>query len=212
MRLVTGLTIGMIASAVVTDLLAQAEPSGSPPRLTGNSFAVARYKGGSSASLYVASHVGAVMFVAGGVHQPRNNLKTMVLGVGTRVQFSRSSAVTVIAAGGSSPKGESVRLFALPRVMAGHVAVAGIAATYLPVNGKAPRQAMVDPLTISAPVIGGLRGGLSAMVTTTERSRPDFGLGPSAQLRVPGGALAVELLTRTTSSRPQFRCSFSAAL
>jgi len=207
-----GLAICSCAAALEAGLRAQAAPTPHLPRLTGTSFAVARYKAGSSASLYVASHIGAGMIVAGVVHQPRGNLQTIVIGSGTRARLSRSSAVTVILAGAIAPGGTSLRLYAMPRVTTGLATFSGIAAVYQPLGGRGVQQAIVDPLTVSVPVIFGARAGLTAMIATAERSRPDFGLGPSALVRVPGGAMTVELVARTRSSRLQLRSSFSAAL
>jgi len=207
-----GLTISWFASGLHDGLRAQASPTSHLPRLTGTSFAVARYKAGSSSSLYVASHIGAGLIVAGVVHQPRGNQQTVVIGSGTRIHLTRASAVTVILAGAAAPNGTSLRLYAMPRAAAGLVRFSGIAAVYQPLGGRGVQQAIVDPLTVSVPVIFGARAGLTAMIATAERSRPDFGLGPSAQVRIPGGAITVELVARTRSSQLQLRSSFSAAL
>ena len=207
----TGMTIGWIAAGIITELPAQAAPSPREPRLTGTTFAEARYKTGSSASLYAAHHFGAAMIVAGVVHQPRNNQQTLVLGTGTRIRLTRAAKVTVILAGATAPSGTSLRLYALPRLTAGRVTVSGIAAAYQPLGGRLVQQAMVDPLTVSVPVIPGVRVGLAAMIATAEGKPPEFGVGPSTRLRIPGGALTFELVARNRQP-PQLRSAFSAAL
>jgi len=182
------------------------------PRLDGASFFVARYTAGSSGSLYAAGRLGAAMVVGGVVHNPRTRYRAVVVGSGTRIQFGSGNSMTVILAGAAATDGASVRVFALPRFVTGPVVVNGTAAVYQPVTGSGVRRAYIDPLTASVRIAPGLRAGISALISADQRRPIVLGAGPSAQVRVPGGILSLELIPTTGPRRLELRAALSGAL
>lgn len=190
----------------------QAPEPGVAPHLVGASFFVTRYTARASASFYVAGRVGAAMAVGGLVYNPSTRYRAVVVGSGTKVQFGSGNAVTVILAGAAATDGASIRAYALPRFAAGPVLINGIAAVYQPVTGSAVRRAYLDPLTVSVSVVPGLRAGISALVIADQQRPVVLGAGPSAQVRVPGGLLSLELIPTTGPHRLEVRAALSGAL
>jgi hypothetical protein len=136
----------------------------------------------------------------------------VVLGSGTKIQFGSGNSVTAILAGAAASDGASVRVFALPRFAAGPVLINGTAAAYQPVAGSGVRRAYIDPLTVSVRVAPGLRAGISALVIADQQRPLVLGAGPSAQVRVPGGILSLELIPTTGPHRLEVRAALSGAL
>lgn len=192
-------------------MLGGSATAGAQARLSGSSFVVARYKVGATASLFTAGRVGAGMVVAGAITNPATGYDAIVIGGGTRIRLASNARTGVILAGASASDGNSLRLYATPAVAFGSVLVNAIAAGYEPVSGTNRRQLSVDPVTLSVAVSGGLRLGVSGVFLATERKLPDHGIGPSAQLRVPGGSLQLEAVARSQRAGPEVRGTFSAA-
>ena len=150
-------------------LIGGSAPARGQARLSGGSFVVARYKVGSTASLFSAGRVGAGMVVAGAITNPATGYDAIVIGGGTRLRLAANARTSVILAGASATDGSSLRLYVTPTVALGTVLVNAIAAGYEPVSGTNRRQVSLDPLTLSAAVSGGLRLGVSGVFAATER-------------------------------------------
>jgi len=193
-------------------LAAQAPLPAPPPRLMGASFLAARYRVGASGSLFVAGRIGPGMAVAGIIANPETHYGAFVFGAGTKVRVASNAGATVIAAGASASDGGSLRLYVMPAAGFGRLSVNGITAVYQPISGVNRAQLLVDPLLLSTRVAGGVRLGLAGVYIATDGKLPDYGAGPSMQVRLPGGALSLELVSRTRRMGPELRGAFSAAL
>ena len=193
-------------------LLAQAPPLVRTPRFSANSFIMARYRVGATASLFAAGRVGRGMLVAGVITNPTTDYEALVVGAGTRVRLGDNARSGLILAGASATDGTSLRLYATPALTLGDVTLNAITAGFYPLSGTNPAQFSADPVTLSLPVIGGLRAGVTGIVTATDRRLPDYGVGPYAQLRLPLGSISMELVARTRRVGPELRGMFNAAL
>jgi hypothetical protein len=177
--------------------------------VTGASFVVLQYKTGSTVSLYAARRVGAGMAVGGLVGRPGSNSRTAVAGLGTRIRFSPGAAAIVILAGATGSDGESLRLYVLPKVTAGRIALTGTTAVYQPLGGAGARLASLDPLTLSVRVVGRVRAGIAGVATARSGRGLTFGAGPSLRVPASGGTFALELVSRQ-SGPMMIRVGFSA--
>jgi hypothetical protein len=166
---------------------------------------------GSTGSLFVARRVGPGMAVAGIIANPVTHYSAFVVGTGTRVRLASSAGATVMVAGASASDGSSLRIYVIPALGLGRVVVNAITASYQPLSGRNRAQLLVDPVLVTAPVTRGVRAGLAGVFVATHGVPPDYGVGPSLQVRVPGGALGLELVARHRRAGPELRGAFNAA-
>lgn len=205
------------------DLGAQAPATAAPPppppsphpspvrRLAGASFVVARYKAGSSVSVYASSRLGAGMAVAGVVGKPNSTNWAFVAGAGTRIRFAPHAGMTVILGAATATNGTSLRLYLLPKLATGSVLLTATTGAYQPLAGDGRRQFAIDPLTVSVRLTDRIRAGLSTVLSLSEGRRATVGAGPTVQMAVPGGAVSLELVALSGSGHPQLRTSFQAS-
>jgi hypothetical protein len=195
-----------------TELRAQALAPRAVPRIAGTSFLMARYKAGASFSLYAAQRLGAGMVLAGVVGNPETGYRAVILGGGTHVRLGRRDGVTVLLGGAQASDGTFLRLYVLPKFATGRMLAKATGTFKQPLGGKGLRDAAVDPLTVSLRVSAVLRVGLSGVLSVAERRPVDWGMGPSANVRVPGGSVALEIISRAGLHRLEVRGAFSASL
>jgi hypothetical protein len=150
-------------------------------------FLAARYTAAGSASLYAARRVGHGMVVAGAIANPRTDYRAVVVGGGTDLVLGPGTGVTAVLAAAGATDGASARLYVMPRLAAGRLALTATAA-YQPLGGESLRQAALNPLTMALRVTPALQLGAAATLEMADGRLPPAGLGPSVQLRVPGGA------------------------
>jgi hypothetical protein len=185
------------------------EPTGAP-RIQGANFAIVRATSTGSVAFYGARRVGPGLAMVGVTANPGTGARALIAGAGTRLRINASSGFTVILAGAQSTDGPSLRLYVLPTVVVGRVAVAATATVYQPMGGGAPREAALNPLAVTVRATPALSAGLAVAVQAAEGRPTRTGLGPTLRLRTPVGVLCVEFLPFGLP-RPEVRGSFSVA-
>ena len=191
---------------------AQTRPACATPCARGVDFLAARYTAAGSASLYAARRVGHGMVVAGAIANPRTDYRAVVVGGGTHLMLGPGTGITAVFAAAGATDGPSARLYLMPRLAAGRLGLTATATAYQPLGGESLRQAALNPLTMALRVTPALQLGAAATVEMVDGRLPRAGLGPSVQLRLPGGRLAVEVLAVGVRTRSEVRGAFSAAL
>jgi len=208
-RTSTGL-VALAALGLAPAAWAQAREPAAGPRIQGASFAIARATSTGSMAFYGARRVGPGLAMVGVTANPGTGARALIAGAGSRVRFGATSGVTAIVAGAQSTEGPTLRLYLLPTVVVGRVTVAATATAYQPVGGDAPREAAINPLSVTVRAMPELSAGLAVVVQAAEGRPTRTGLGPALRIRTPAGALCVEFLPFGLP-RPEIRGSFSVA-
>lgn len=214
----TGVTRALGGAALVaalargTELRAQPRTPRMAPRFAGTSFVLARYTAGASLSVYGAKRCGAAMAVVGIVGNPETKYRAVIVGGGTGIRFGTHAGVTALLAGQHASDGASLRLYVLPRAAVGRVQATATGALKQPLGRGGRREASIDPLAVTLRVSGAVRVGITGVVSVAEQRAVDWGVGPSAHLRVPGGFISLEIVSRAQSDHLEVRGAFSASL
>jgi hypothetical protein len=190
--------IALVLLALAGPIAAQSRTARATPCARGVDFLAAR-------------RVGHGMVVAGAIANPRTDYRAVVVGGGTDLVLGPGTGVTAVLAAAGATDGASARLYVMPRLAAGRLALTATAA-YQPLGGESLRQAALNPLTMALRVTPALQLGAAATLEMADGRLPRAGLGPSVQLRVPGGRLAVEVLAVGVRTKSEVRGAFSAAL
>ena len=189
--------IAALAAAIAGPVSASAQQAESvEPRWSGASFAAARYVAGKSATVLAGQRVGPAMVVVGAKGTPTSSTWSPMVGPGARVRVARGIDVTTILVFLDAPAGASLDLYASPSIRMGGVRLDGQVMLRQPLDHGRPRELSINPVTLSAPVIPGVRVGLGATVTAVQGRPARAGPGVVGVIGIGRGTVTAELMVR----------------
>jgi hypothetical protein len=191
--------------------MAQQRETARRPRLRGESFILARYATTGAGSLIGAARVGSGMLVGGVTGNRQAGPLTPILGVGTRMQFTRGATTGIIAAVAREKLATQARLYLMPRASIGALRVSAIGMVSRPVSGEGRTQITVNPFTMGLRVAPRLQVGGFTVADQRFRGAFRYGSGPSVHMRFAPIVLSVESLTWTSSMRGEVRVTLTVS-
>src|SRR5512146_431183 len=181
--------------------MAQQRETARLSRVRGESFIFARYATTGAGSLIAAARVGSGMLVGGVTGNRHAGPLTPILGLGTRMQFTRGATTGIVAAVARAKHSMQTRLYVMPRASFGALRVSAISMVSRPAPGDGRTQITVQPLTMGLRVAPNLQVGGFTVADRRRRGAFRYGSGPSVHMRFAPIVLSIEALTWTSSMR-----------
>ena len=188
---------------------AQAGASGAPPRVQGETFALARYSTGGAASFYVAARVGGATVLAGLTGNTQRGAPTSIAGLGTRFRFATGVSGSVFAAAARTPTDVQARLYVLPNAKVGRVVISAIGVVSQSTSHHG-RQLSINPLMAGYRVSRWLQLGGSAAAERIGQRSSRVAVGPAAHAGIMRMRLSVEAYDAGNAARREVRISIVA--
>ncbi len=182
---------------------------GVPAAAGAQSFIFSRYATATSFSLYGGYGPGRGFGFVGLVQNPRSGYRESLVGAGWRV--GTKGALTVALAAASASDGWYAQLYVLPSLAIGPLAASTTIEVYEPLDDRGARQFYFNPLTIVAPLAGGVAVGGTGLFFSQAGTVPGYGAGPALQVRIPRGSVTLDLIAGRRPMRDEMRLSFFAA-
>jgi hypothetical protein len=204
---VTGLALVLLSHAA----MAQQRETGRLSRARGESFIFARYASTGAGSLIAAARVGSGMLVAGVTGNRQAGPLTPIVGLGTRMHFTRGATTGVIVAAARERQAMEARLYLMPKASFGAFRVSAISLVSQPVNAGGLARFTVNPLTMGLRVAPSLQVGGFTVADRRVRGPFRYGSGPSVHVRFAPMVLSIEALTWTSSMRGEVRVTLTAS-
>jgi hypothetical protein len=191
--------------------MAQQRETGRLAHVRGESFIFARYATTGAGSLIAAARVGSGTIVAGVTGNRHAGPLTPIVGLGTRLHFSRGAATGVIVAAAREREALQARAYVMPKASFGAVRLSAIGMVSKSVRGEGTTQVTVNPLTMGLRVAPNVQVGGFTIADRRARGIFRYGSGPSIHVRFAPIVLSIEALTWTSSMRGEVRVTLTAS-
>lgn len=209
---INGRRAGIVAAGIFCSssrIFAQPGELRPAPRVLGESFVLGRYATGGAASLYVAARVGRASILVGLTGNSQRGSPTSIAGIGTRFRFTAGVSGGVFVAAARTRDDVQLRLYTLPKVTVGRVAISAIGLLSQSTTDDA-RQISINPLMAGYRVARWLQLGGSLVAERIGQRSSRVAVGPAAHVRAMRAVVSVEALASGTAARPALRLSVAA--
>jgi hypothetical protein len=186
-----------------------AEVSEPGVRLEATSSLFARYATSSASVLYAACAFGKAGVFFGLVDNPRSGYQERIGGVSSRAVGRRAELTFGLAAADASDS-MYLQTYLLPSASAGPLSLGATIVWYEPLEDEGVRQLSFDPVTVLVSLTPHLGAGGLYALSYSAGDDLTHRAGPAVQVRIPPGALKLEIIRAIANGADEVRVGFAA--